>query len=181
VLTLRTVMALSTAARACLNAARLERSAFEAEHARLATCAAGLLEVRSGAELLQPRAVGVALGVEDELEIRTELPRPQRGPLTLTALALTGLGPSAGVTATFTGERSVLGQKVLRADDPTLVMPITPDCEAPGTAAIGAPKAQPNAELRALLLGTLALATLVLGAAFWRLRGSRTRPPPRAT
>jgi hypothetical protein len=180
VLTVRTVMSLSTAARACLNAARLPRSAFETERPRLLACATGLLELQAGGETLKPRSIGVAVGVEDELELRTDLARPRRGPLRLTARGLAAMDPSAGVTATFTGERSVLGQKVLRADDPTLTMPINADCEAPGTPALEAAvpqKPRAGRNLHPLLGGGLAALGLVILAALRRLRSAGAAAP----
>ena len=103
-----------------------DRAAFEA-------CARDLYRVTAGGQPLPPREARVGLTPENDLEMVVAYPRPTRTPL---AFAVASRRPSLarmGIALTVAGERSFLGEALLRAGDTPLEMPITPDGEAPGT------------------------------------------------
>ena len=136
-LRVHTTLSLGTAARLCRLGAgperRLEATDFESERAALTRCARDYYQISAGGEPLALRSVTVALGAEDDLEIELFVARPEQSPLVFDAVGLKGLAVHAGVVLTVTGERTFLGQKVLRPDDTRLALPITADAEAPGT------------------------------------------------
>jgi len=132
-----TTLSLATAARLCFAGAaaerRLQAADFEAERAALTRCARDYYQISAGGAPLELRSLTLGLGPEDDLEIRLVVARPRESPLIFDAVGLKRLSPRAGVVLTVTGERSFLGQKVLRPDDTRLTLPITADAEARGT------------------------------------------------
>ncbi|HEY0462759.1 MAG TPA: HupE/UreJ family protein, partial [Polyangiaceae bacterium] len=112
---------------------RLKAADFPGLRAAFERCARGYFAIRSGAQPLAVRSLSLQLSVEDDLEMRLVYARPSRSPLRFEALGLRGLGERAGVVLTVTGQRTFLGQKLLRPDDTTLELPITEEAEALGT------------------------------------------------
>jgi hydrogenase/urease accessory protein HupE len=137
-LDVHTTMSLLTAERACLTlpspARRAELADFEAFHRELEACARSYYRITSGGEALAVQAFTMALTVEGDVDTRLVYERPRKTPLVFEALGLQKLAPRAGVVITVTGERTFLGQKLLRPDDSAFELPITDEAEAPGTA-----------------------------------------------
>jgi hydrogenase/urease accessory protein HupE len=141
-LRLHTTLSLLSAGRICLPPERASRrlvaAEFEAMRPALETCARGFFQVAQAGAPLAPRAVRLALTVEEDLDMNVIYARPTRSPLAFDAIYLRRLThPSAGVVLTVTGERAFLGQEVLRPDAPTFAVSLEPD--AAGLAAPPAP------------------------------------------
>jgi hydrogenase/urease accessory protein HupE len=136
-LVVRTTMSLLTAARACLpgqSALRIPRAAdFEPARPLYEACARELYRVTSGGDPLPAREVRVELAGESEVEMVVSYARPTRSPLVFEAPHLRPLVARAGIVLTVMGERSLLGQQLLRPEQPRLEIPITADGEALGT------------------------------------------------
>jgi hydrogenase/urease accessory protein HupE len=133
----RTTMSLVTAARACLpgqSALRIPSPAeFEPARPLYESCARDLYRITSGSAPLPVREVRVELAGESDVEMDVTTARPTGSPLVFEAPNLRPLVARAGIVLTVTGERSFLGQQLLRPEQPRLEIPITPDGEAPGT------------------------------------------------
>jgi hypothetical protein len=167
-LNVHTTLSLDTAVRLCLAAAaparRLVRGDFEQFRAPLAGCARDYYLITSGRERLAVRSLSLQLSPEDDLEVRAVHARPIESPLSFDAQGLKGLPEHGGVVLTVTGQRSFLGQKVLRPGDMRLELPITSEGEAIGAPAPAAPDPAPAGEgerrglwfLLALLMGIAA-------------------------
>ncbi|HET7540992.1 MAG TPA: hypothetical protein VFK05_14010 [Polyangiaceae bacterium] len=142
-LNVHTTLSLDSAVRLCLPKAaparRLVRSDFEGFRRELERCARDYYAVTSGGQSLSVRSLSLSLSPEDDLEVRAVHDRPVHGPLTFDALRLKELPEAGGIVLTVTGQRSFLGQKLLRRGDARLELPITPEGEA-----IGAPSWPPS-------------------------------------
>jgi hydrogenase/urease accessory protein HupE len=113
-LEVRTTMAASTAARACPGG----------EPAREA-CARALYRVSAAGVPLAPRAVAVARTAENDLEATVEYPAPAAGPLRIEAAFFARLpDPTYGAVLTVLADGRLLGQQLLRADEPALEVPL---------------------------------------------------------
>jgi hypothetical protein len=128
-LDLRVTLAGSTAARTCLpgEAARapLAPATFEALRPRLEACARAFYRVSGGGVPMAPRAAAVALTPENDLEMTVDYPRPAAGPLRLEAAFLARLpDPTYGAVLTVLADGRLLGQQLLRADEPALEVPL---------------------------------------------------------
>ena len=136
-LNLHTTMSLLTATRSCFRGQsalrRLAPADFEASRPIFLACARDFYLVTSGGEPLPVLSTSVALTVEGDVDIKVATPRPSKSPLVFEAPNLRGLVARAGVVLTVTGERTFLGQELLRPDAARLEIPIGPDAEAPGT------------------------------------------------
>jgi hydrogenase/urease accessory protein HupE len=132
-----TTMSLLTAARACLpgaSALRVPRPAdFEPSRPLYEACARDFYRITSGAAPLPVREVQLGLTVENDVDIKVSYPRPTQSPLVFEAPHLRPLVARAGIVLTVTGERTFLGQQLLRPEQPRLEIPIDADAEAPGT------------------------------------------------
>ena len=137
-LRVHTTMSLLTAERACLTLPgpprRAELADFETFRAELAACARSYYRITSGGAALALRNSTLQLTVEGDVDMQSVYERPRKTPLVFEALGLQKLAPRAGVVITVTGERTFLGQKLLRPDDSAFELPITDEAEAPGTA-----------------------------------------------
>ncbi len=125
--TLNVLITDSTAAQLCLVGSnvtnKLHREQFTANHLQVERCAAQLYEVRDEKGLLKPRAVQVHLTEEDDLDATITYPPGTGDVLQFTAVHLTRLAePTYGATFTATSEKHFLGQKLLRADDNTMLV-----------------------------------------------------------
>jgi hypothetical protein len=137
-LTLHTTMSLLTATRACLREAGSLR-ALRPEEAPaylplFEVCARAFYRVSAGGDALAVLDAHVALTVEHDLDMKVAYPRPRRTPLVFEASNLRPLVARGGIVLTVTGERTFLGEALLRPDSPRLEVPITAEAEAPGTA-----------------------------------------------
>jgi len=139
-LNVRTTLSLLTAGRMCLagpdRERRLTPSDFPRFRADFERCARDYFAIQAGARRLDLRSLSLQLSVENDLEMRLLYPRPVASPLSFDARGLHGLSERAGVLLTVTGQRTFLGQKLLRSDDPRLELPITEEAEALGTPAL---------------------------------------------
>jgi hydrogenase/urease accessory protein HupE len=137
-LTLHTTMSLLTATRACLRGRGALRIIRPEEAPSFLPvfegCAREFYQVSAGGDALPVVDARVTLTVESDVDMKVAYPRPRRSPLTFEALNLRPLVARAGIVLTVTGERTFLGQELLRPDAPRLEVPITADAEAPGTA-----------------------------------------------
>jgi len=136
-LNVRTTLSLHTAGRMCLAGPDRERRLvpgdFQLFRAAFERCARDYFALGSGAKRLELRSLSLQLSVENDLEMRLLYARPVESPLSFDARGLHGLSERAGVVLTVTGQRTFLGQKLLRPDDPRLELPITAEAEALGT------------------------------------------------
>jgi hydrogenase/urease accessory protein HupE len=138
-LSVHTTMSLLTATRACIDGGsgsgrgRIEPPAFEAHRPELTRCARAFYRITAGGRDLHAREARIELTVEEDVDMRVVYPRPAQSPLVFEATALRKLSPRAGVVLTVTGQRTFLGQQLLRPDEAVFAVPITPDAEAPGT------------------------------------------------
>src|SRR5882724_9245832 len=126
-LRLHSTLSLITAGRICMPGRAgkpLRRADYDGARAALEVCGRDFFEVAQAGQALAPRAVRVALTVEDDLDITTSYGRPTRSPLAFDAVYLRRVArhPSAGVVLTVTGERAFLGQQLLRPEEPTLAV-----------------------------------------------------------
>ena len=177
-LNVHTSMSLDTAAGTCLSGAdrgrRLAVVDFQRFRPAFEACARDYYAITSGGKVLDLRSVLLQLGVEGDLEMRLVYARPAHSPLSFDALGLKRLAPRAGVVLTVTGQRTFLGQKLLRPDDARLDLPITEDAEAIGTsspATSDAPPPDPAPRPSSGRLGARVLAIVVtLLALFWVVR-----------
>jgi hydrogenase/urease accessory protein HupE len=137
-LDVHTTLSLLTAERACLTLPGPPRHAeladFTAFHSQLEACARNYYRITEGGEALALRGFSMELTLEGDVDTRLIYERPSKTPLVFEALGLQKLAPRAGVVITVTGERTFLGQKLLRPDDSRFELPITAEAEAPGTA-----------------------------------------------
>jgi hypothetical protein len=126
-LTLHVTMAGRTATLACPHAAgaphRLLPDDIERFRTPLESCARGLYVIKSNEQRLEPRSVAISLTQEGDFDVRLAYPAPRPGPLVFDAVHLARL-PDAmyGAELTVTGERVFLGQALLRATAPVLVV-----------------------------------------------------------
>ena len=141
-LNVHTTLSLDTAVRLCLAEAaparRLSRVDFPLFREQLERCARDYFAVTSGHEPLPVRSLSLELSREDDLEVRIVHERPEKSPLSFAAQGLKVLPEAGGIVLTVTGERSFLGQKVLRSDDTRLDLPITKEAEAIGASPLPA-------------------------------------------
>jgi hypothetical protein len=132
-----TTLSLLTATRTCSQGPAALRTLapndFEAARPSLEACARAFYRITSGGVSLPVRAVSVSLTVEADVEMKVVYARPAKTPLVFEAPRLKGLPERAGVVLTVTGERTFLGQQLLRPDAASLALPISTDAEAPGT------------------------------------------------
>jgi len=152
-LRLHSTLSLITAGRICMPGRAgkpLRRADYDGARAALEVCGRDFFEVAQAGQALAPRAVRVALTVEDDLDITTSYGRPTRSPLAFDAVYLRRVArhPSAGVVLTVTGERAFLGQQLLRPEEPTLAVSLEPDAARPD-----APRAPPPSFTQFLALG----------------------------
>jgi hypothetical protein len=133
----RTTMSLLTASRACLpgrDALRVPAPGdFAALRPAFETCARELYRISAGGAALPVQRAAAALTETNDVEMQIATARPTRTPLVFELPHLRPLVARAGVVLTVMAERSVLGQKLLRPDDPRFEIPISPEAEAPGT------------------------------------------------
>jgi hypothetical protein len=178
-LNVHTTLALDTAARICLNAEaparRLTAADFPALRQQFTGCARGFYALGSGGKPLALLSLSLSVSPEDDLEMRAAYARPKASPLSFDASGLKGLPPAAGIVLTVTGQRSFLGQKLLRPDDTRFERAITAQGEEIGTPPPPPPprvskSEQPDGDHR--LVALFALASLVVTVAFvaWRRR-----------
>jgi hydrogenase/urease accessory protein HupE len=133
-LNLHVTLSLRTAVRICLDgdgAAASRRPVspadFEGLHPAFESCGLGFYHVAAGGQTLAARSARVELTVEDDVDMKVVFPRPARGPLLFDAVYLRRLShPNAGIVLTVTGERTFLGQQLLRPDAPTFEVPLEP-------------------------------------------------------
>jgi hypothetical protein len=124
---LHATLASRTAALACPAAVGAVRSLtaddLERRRAGLEACARSLYVVRSAGHVLEPLAADVRLTEEGDFDARVRYPPAAPGPLALDAVHLARL-PDAmyGAEITVTSERDFLGQALLRASSPVLVV-----------------------------------------------------------
>lgn len=135
-LNVHTTLSLDSAARICIpsvHAARFVVGEFSEFRARFEHCAREFYTVTSGGERLTLRSLSLQLSPEDDLEMRVVYDRPKKSPLVFDSASLDGLPPAAGIVLTATGQRSFLGQKLLRPTDAHFELTITAEAEALGT------------------------------------------------
>jgi hydrogenase/urease accessory protein HupE len=129
-----TTMSLMTATRSCFKGQAALRvlapADFEANRGAFEECARSFYLVTSGGDVLPIRSVSVALTVEVDVDMKVAFARPAKTPLVFDAVNLRPLVARAGVVLTVTGERSFLGQQLLRPDATRFEIPIGPDAEA---------------------------------------------------
>lgn len=136
-LTLHVTMASRTATLACPEAVGAVRSLgpddLERQRPALEACARGLYLVQSGSRRLASSGVEVSLTPEGDFDARVRYPAPAPGSLTLDAVHLARL-PDAmyGAELTVTGERTFLGQALLRPGASRLEVKIPAFGEVPG-------------------------------------------------
>ena len=169
---LHTTMSLMTATRSCFRGPEALRVLAPADFDRyrpgFEECARDFYLVSSGDDLLPVRGVTVALTVEADVDMRVAVARPSKTPLVFDAARLRPMAARAGVVLTVTGERTFLGQEVLRPEAPRFAIAIGPDAEAP--AATAAQPSRPRGRILALAGGAAAVAGIALFAARRRRR-----------
>jgi hypothetical protein len=144
-MSLHVAMSLRTAGQACLprgdgGGRRVAAADFAALRADFTSCASSFYLITAGGQPLPVEEARVALTVERDLDMRVSYPRPRRGPLVFDAVYLSRLtNPNAGVVLTVTGERTFLGQTVLRPDDARLSIPLDAEAGAGGSTAAPTP------------------------------------------
>lgn len=180
-LNVHTTLSLDTAARICLRAEaparRLASADFSQFRAQFEGCARGFYALGSGGKQLALLSLSLSLTPEDDLEMRAVYARPTASPLSFDASGLKGLPPAAGIVLTVTGQRSFLGQKLLRPDDTRFERPITAQGEEIGTPALP-PVSDPvqradDHRLTVLLALALSGVAFVFAFSAWRRRRSR--------
>lgn len=174
-LNVHTTLSLDTAARICLSAEeparRLTGPDFAQFREQFAGCARAFYALGSGGKQLALLSLSLSLSPEDDLEMRAVYARPTASPLSFDASGLKGLPPAAGIVLTVTGQRSFLGQKLLRPDDTRFERAITAQGEEIGTAPLPTVSSsfQRGGESRRFLFGLLVLA-VALALIAWRRR-----------
>jgi hydrogenase/urease accessory protein HupE len=132
-----TTMSLLTATRSCFKGTaalrQLAPADFEANRGVFEECARDFYLITAGGDALPIRGVTVALTVEADVDMKVAVARPTKTPLVFDAVHLRPMVARAGVVLTVTGERTFLGQELLRPEAPRLVIPIGPDAEAPSS------------------------------------------------
>ena len=126
-LDLHVMMSFRTAERICLAGSTPQRLT-----GGIGSCARGLYRLTDGGQPLPLQRAYGGLNDADAVEMELSYARPRRGPLRFEATFLARLSdPSAGVLLTVTGERSVLGQALLRPDAATVEVPLEAAAPAP--------------------------------------------------
>lgn len=124
-LTLHVAMSSRTAAALCWGLGRdpndFEQSDLDEFPERFRACARSLYRVTSRGALLEPTSVRVRLSVEHDFEATLLYPPAAPGPLRFEATQLSRLASrDYGAVLTAVSESTVLGQMLLRADQPAL-------------------------------------------------------------
>ena len=131
-----TTMSLPTAARACLpgtSALKIPGPAdFEPARPLYEACARDFYRITAGGVTLPPREARVALTAESDVTMQVVYPPPASSPLVFEAPHLRPLVARAGIVLTVMGERSFLGQELLRPEQPRLEIPLGREGEAAG-------------------------------------------------
>jgi hypothetical protein len=175
-LNVHTTLSLDTAARICLGAEapkrRLAGADFPQFRERFAGCARDFYALDAGAERLALLSLSLSLSPEEDLEMRAVYARPTASPLSFDASGLKGLPPAAGIVLTVTGQRSFLGQKVLRPDDTRFERAITAQAEELGTPPLPQQSnfAQRTGVHRLTVPFVLALLVVAFAVVAWRRR-----------
>lgn len=175
-LNVHTTLSLGTAARICLPAEapsrRLAGADFQRFRAQFERCAGEFYALGSAGRPLPLLLLSLSLSPEDDLEISAVYARPAASPLSFDAAGLKGLPPAAGIVLTVTGQRSFLGQKLLRPDDTRFERAITPEGEEIGTPPLPPPSSsvQRAGDQRLPVLFALVSLMVALGFVAWRRR-----------
>jgi hydrogenase/urease accessory protein HupE len=137
-LTLHTTMSLLTTTRACLRGPGALRIIRPEEAPSFLPvfegCAREFYQVTAGGDPLPVTDARVTLTADNDVDMKVAYPRPRRSPLGFEALNLRPLVARVGILLTVRGERTFLGQELLRPDARRFEVPNTADAEAIGSA-----------------------------------------------
>jgi hypothetical protein len=125
---------------------RIGPASFAALRPALEACARGLYAVTAAGQALHPRAARAVLTPENDVDATVDYPAPARGPLRFEAVHLGRLLPDTtyGAALTVTGQGTFLGQALLRADQPSLEVPLVPGAGGAARTATTAPPPTPS-------------------------------------